>query len=105
MKKIPPINSKLPSEMNVIFCSLQRCGISWIIRILSQFHEEMFGEPIPYTKENAEISKVIATRERFPLPQRWNCVYEADPKQLVKRGYDRIVIVAVASYKVPANPW
>lgn len=93
LKKIEPINNKLPSEMNVMFVSLQRCGISWIIKILSQFHEFLFGEPIPYTKENAEISKLIATRKRFPLPQRWNCVYEVDPKQLVERGYDRIVIV------------
>lgn len=93
LRKIEPINNKLPSEMNVIFVSLQRCGISWIIYALSDHHEFLFGEPIPYEKENAEISKVIATRTRFPLPQRWNCVYEADPKQLVKRGYDRIVIV------------
>jgi hypothetical protein len=53
----------------------------------------MFGEPIPYEKKNAEISTLIATRERFPLPQLWNCVYDVDPNMLLKRGYDRIVIV------------
>ncbi len=93
MKPIEPINNKLPSEMNVMFCSLQRCGISWVIRVLNDFHEPMFGKSIPYTKENAEISKLLATRTRFPLPELWNCVYEADPNMLVERGYDRIVIV------------
>jgi hypothetical protein len=88
-----PLNNKLPSEMNVIFVSLQRCAISWIIRVLSQYHEAMFGQPIPYSKKNAEISKIIATRKRFPLPQQWNCVYEVNPMHLLERGYDRIIVI------------
>jgi len=93
IESVEPIDNKTPAEMNVIFCSLQRCGISWIIRVLSQFHEAMFGEPIPYTKENAEISVVKATRTRFPLPEKWNCVYEADPKRLLERKYDRVIVI------------
>ena len=83
-------NVKLPSEMNVIFVSMGRCGISWIIRVISQIHSIMFGFPIDF---HVEISHVIATRDRFPVPEGWSCVYDVDPQILVNRGYDKVIIV------------
>ena len=100
MPTIQPINNKLPSEMNVIFVSMERCGISWIIRTLSDVHEEMFGIPIMFeTKKNTEISYVVATRDRLPLPLKWNNVYNVDPQRLVDKidpngnKYDRVIII------------
>lgn len=93
MPKLQPINIKLPNSMNIIFCSLERCGISWIIKSLSPYHEFMFGKPIEFTRNNAEINPQIATKERFPLPRGWNNVYCVDPELLLKRPYDRVVVV------------
>ena len=96
---IPKINNKLPSEMNVIFVSMERCGISWIIRNLSQYHEKMFGVPIKFTKDNAEISQQIATKNNLPLKKGWNNVYSIDPQLLLDKvdpdgnKYDKIVVV------------
>lgn len=90
LPKLQSPNIKIPSEMNVIINSLERCGISWIIRSLSQYHKSMFGKDILFTPE---ISSLIATRSRFPLPQRWNNVYGVDPYDLLKRGYDRVLVV------------
>lgn len=84
------INNNLPGESNVMFVSMDRCGISWIVRRLSRMHEYMFGVDIDYFPE---ISRVIATRQRFPLPEGWYNVYEVDPQMLLDRGYDKIVSI------------
>src|SRR4030042_4302136 len=81
----PKINNKMPLEMNIIFDSMERCGISWIIRSLSMYHEKMFGVPIKFTKDNAEISVQIATKERFDLPKGFNNVYGVDPQLLLDK--------------------
>ena len=89
----------MPSEMNVIFVSMERCAVSWIIRELSDYHQEMFGIPIKFTKDNAEISTQLATKERFDLPKGWNNVYNIDPQLLLDRvdpsgnKYDKIIVV------------
>lgn len=99
MPKPKPINNKLPSEMNVIFCSLKRCGISWVIRALSEYHKKMFGVPIVFTRDNAEISQQEAKRNNRPLPQGWNNVYDLDPQTLLDKTdpdgnqYDRVVVI------------
>lgn len=93
MPRIAPINNKLPSEMNVMIVSMGRCGISYIIFHLNQYHEEMFGKSIPFPKKNREMSPVIATRDRFPVPEGWCNVYDIDPRLLLKKPYDRILIV------------
>jgi len=97
---LPKLNNKLPYELNTIFVSQERCGISWIIKILSNIHESMFGIPIEFvTKKNTEISALIATRNRLPLPKKWNNVYNVDPQALLNKKdpdenqYDRVVIV------------
>jgi hypothetical protein len=94
-----PINGKLPKDMNVIFVSMRRCGISWIIRELSKFHMKMFSSPIPFTPKNAEISSSIATLDGYPLPKQWNNVYDIYPQELLDRTdpdgnkYDRVIVI------------
>lgn len=90
MPKVRPINNKLPYEMNIMVVSLERCGISWIGKTLSDIHEDMFGIAIEW---NYEVSKVMATRNRFPIMEGWNSVYDVDPQILVDRGYDRVLII------------
>lgn len=84
------ITTKLPGEANIMFVSMDRMGISWIVRRLSRMHEEMFGFPIGYTPE---ISRLIASKPRFSLPLGWYNVYEVDPELLLKRNYDYVVSV------------
>ena len=89
--EIPPeLTNKLPGEANVIFNSLDRTGISWVVRRLDWLHKEMFGSDIDYSPE---ISRVIATRKRFPLPQGWYNVYECNPQDLLDRGYDKVISI------------
>jgi len=90
MPTIQPINNKLPKDMNVIVVSTERCGISWICKIISKIHEGMFGVPIEW---NYEISRVDSRKKHLPLPQRWNTVYNIDPQKLVDRDYDRVLII------------
>lgn len=82
--------TKLPGESNVMFLSMERCGISWIVRRLDRIHHEMFGVPIDYSPE---ISRVIASRPRFPLPLGWYNVYDLDPELLLKRKYDKVISI------------
>lgn len=88
-RKLDP-NNFLPGESNVMFVSMERCGISWIVRRLSRIHKLMFGVDIDYSPE---ISRVIATRPRFPLPKGWYNVYDVDPQKLLDRGYDKVVSI------------
>jgi len=99
MPTIQPINLKLPKDLNVIFCSMRRCGISWVIRELSRFHEKMFGCPIPFPASQSEITSSKATLGGYPLPKGWNNVYDVDPQELLDRidpegnKYDKIVVI------------
>lgn len=87
--EIEPSN-KLPNDSNVMFVSMERCGISWIVRLLSKIHEKQFGTPIEYTPE---ISLQYAVKPRFPLPQGWYCVYNVSPRDVLKRKYDKVVCI------------
>lgn len=99
MPLVKPINNKLPKDMNVIIDSVERCGISWVIRGLSQYHKPMFNFNIPFAKHNAEISHQIATKNRLPLPKQWNNCYGIDPQLLLDRvdpegqKYDRVLVI------------
>jgi len=87
---------KLPSELNVIFVSMERCGISWIIRNLSRIHEYMFGVGIDFIPE---ISPIVATRNRLLLHKGYCNVYNVNPLDLLNKKdpngeqYDRVIII------------
>lgn len=93
------LSKKNPARKNIIFTSLQRHGISWIIRTLSNLHEAEYHEPIHFGRENAEISFLKATRNRFPLHRGWNNVYDVHPQALLDKRdregnqYDRVILV------------
>lgn len=90
MPKIRPINHKLPSELNVMIVAMERCGISWVVRILNLIHRAMFGKDIVF---HPEVSPVKATRKRFPILKDWNLVYEVNPLDVLKKDYDRVLII------------
>jgi len=77
-------------DMNVIFTTMELGAVGWFSSVLSEIHEYMFGEPIPW---QYEIAKFEATRERRLLPTGWSTVWNADPKALVKRGFDKVIAV------------
>lgn len=81
---------KMPNEMNVIISSSERCGCSWLGFLLSLAHESIFAQTIPW---NYEISPIVATRKKFPLPLGWSSVYYASAVLLLKRGFDKIIIL------------
>lgn len=90
MPTIEPINNKLPKDLNVMVVSNERCGISWMAKVISQVHENMFGMPIEW---NYEVSKVAARKKHLPLITGWNTVNDVNPILLIERGYDRVLIV------------
>ncbi len=96
MPVMRPINLKLPSDLNVIIISMERCGISWVIRELSMLHEKMFGSPISLNAE--KVSFVQVTRTRFPVLEGWNNVYDVNPLDVLKtkdngEEYDKVLVV------------
>ena len=80
------IDKSLPK--NVIITSMELGGVGWFTSILSEIHKKMFGSPIRW---NYEISRFEATRERRPLPKGWCTVWNARPRELVNRGYDKVL--------------
>lgn len=95
MPIMKPINLKLPSDLNVAIVSMQRCGISWVVRELNMLHERIFGESIKFFPE---VSFVEATRTRFPVIKGWIWVFDVNPLDLLRtkdngEKYDRVLIV------------
>lgn len=96
MPVMKPINLKLPSDLNVLIVSMERCGISWVARVISMLHEKTFGKAIHFNPE--KISAVQATRTRFPVIKGWNNVYDVNPLDVLKtkdngEQYDKVLIV------------
>jgi len=83
-------NLKKPQSLNIIVVSNERCGISWICKIISEVHEKMFNTTPEW---DYEISRLIARKKHLPLPQGWNTVYDLNPEVLLERGYDRVLVV------------
>ncbi len=84
------VDKKLPSELNILMLSMERSGSSWLAAHISECHRETFGI-LPLW--NHEISRAIAVKERFELPQGWNSVYDLDIKQVIARDYDKIILL------------
>ena len=81
---------KTPSELNVMFVSMERSGVSWVVRILSKIHEIMFNSEIDFYPE---ISRSISITPSYRFPKGWFCVYSIDPEDLLKCGYDKVVSI------------
>lgn len=90
MPRIKPIDNKLPICLDVMVVSMERCAISWIGKEISRTHEDMFGIPIEW---HYEVSRLMASRERFPIMKGWSGVYNIDPQILVDKGYDKVLII------------
>lgn len=90
MPIVQPINNKLPQDMNIIILSTERCGVSWVARVISQVHYKMFSTSPEW---NFEISRVEARKKHLPLPQGWNTVYNVKPQALLEHGFDRVLVI------------
>ena len=75
---------------NVIITSFRLSAIGWLTGVLSEIHKAIYGNPINW---NYEISRFECTRERRPLPQGWNTVWNANPLTLAERGFDKVLVV------------
>ena len=78
------------SNKNVILTSVRLSAIGWFTGIVSEIHRAIYKEPIHW---RYEISTFEATRERRPLPKGWCTVWDANPLQLVERGYDKVLVL------------
>lgn len=76
--------------MNVIVSCVERTGGSWLGLILSEIHKRMFGKEI---KWNYEISRLMAISKDHTFPEGWSSVYYVPLDQLLKRGYDKIILL------------
>lgn len=84
------VDKKLPSEMNILMVSMERSGSSWLAAHISEFHKECYGI-LPLW--NHEISRSKAIRESYELPIGWNSVYDVGIKEVLKRPYDKIILL------------
>ncbi len=77
-------------KTNVIIVSMERCGSSWLGAIISEVYEAITGKLV---KWNHEISRVQSIDSKYDLPQGWNSVYNVSPLDLLKRGYDKVIVL------------
>jgi hypothetical protein len=73
--------------MNVIFLSMNRCGVSWLGEILKDLYHQCKGKPLEI---KYEVSRERASRECL---KGWNTVYDIEPQILLNLGYDKILIL------------
>ena len=73
--------------MNVILLSTQRCGMSWVGKIISQIHKCFYGKELKIVYEH---NRSLVS---LNLIKGWTGVYEIDPKVLLNLGYDKILII------------
>ncbi len=73
-------------KMNIIIVSMERCGSSWFGAIISEVYEAIMGELV---KWNHEIDRASAIEGVIG----WNSVYNVDPHDLLKKGYDKIIVL------------
>ena len=87
-----------PSEMNVVFVSMKRCGIGWIIHTLSRIHKKMFGNYIKFY--GIPLSTTI--KQDFIVPEGysrwkqfkgWSIAYNINPIKMINSGFDRIIVI------------
>ncbi|HEY0089163.1 MAG TPA: hypothetical protein VGB37_09975, partial [Candidatus Lokiarchaeia archaeon] len=81
--------AKTPQQFNLIMINMERCGNSWLAGHISELYNKAYGI-LP--KWNHEISRLWAVSKKYPLPQGWNSVYYVDPKEILERPYDKILI-------------
>ncbi|MDH3324015.1 MAG: hypothetical protein OEL89_00090 [Candidatus Peregrinibacteria bacterium] len=75
---------------NVILLSMERHGCSEWGAIISEIHKQVYDEEMHY---NYEISRVIAIDDKYNLPRGYSTVYYVKPQWLLKRKYDKIIIL------------
>ena len=73
--------------MNVVILSMGRCGISWAMDTIKKIYSRLYGKEltIDYEADRVEISNTLV--------KGWHSIYNVDPMELLKRGYDKILIV------------
>ena len=85
-----PYNDPLPK--NVVITSTELGGVGWFTSLISECHDAMYPN-LPSIFWKYEASRFEATRFRRELPTGWMNVWNADPKILVERGFDRVIVL------------
>ena len=83
---------KDPLPKNVIITSTELGGVGWFTSVISEVHDALYPK-LPGKWWNYEVSRFEATRHRRPLPTGWSNVWNADPKILVERGFDKVIVL------------
>lgn len=78
--------------LNVVITTPELGGVGWFTSIVSQAWNHQ--HPGPYKlRWRYESSTFEATRKRRPLPEGWIHCWNADPKRLLERGFDKIIVL------------
>lgn len=75
---------------NLIILSMEACGCSEIGALISQVHYNYTRKKVFW---NYEISRLHATDLRYNFPKGFSSVYYVNPLDLLKREYDKIIIL------------
>lgn len=70
--------------------SMEKAGNSWAAACISEVYEKTTGILV---KWKHEISREIAIKPEFPLPEGWCSVYDVSPVDVLARKYDKIIIL------------
>jgi len=75
---------------NCIILTMERCGCSSLGGLISAFYQRMFEKPLYF---NYEISRMIAINSKYILPKGYCSVYYVKLEWLLKRGYEKIIVL------------
>lgn len=76
--------------LNVVLTTPELGGVGWFTSIISKAWNHQ--HPGPYKlRWRYESSRFEATRKRRPLPEGWIHCWNADPKILLERGFDKVI--------------
>ena len=83
---------KDPLPKNVVITSTELGGVGWFTSVISEVHDALYPK-LPSKWWKYEASRFEATRFRRPLPTGWINCWNADPKILVERGFDKVILL------------
>lgn len=79
-----------PGDLNILISHVERCGVSWFVRLISLVYEKMFGQ---LKKWNIRTSRLMASHPKYPMQKGWNTVRYTPIDDIIKKPFDKIILL------------
>ena len=79
-----------PGDLNVILSSVEKVGVSWVCYFIAMIYGVMYGKKKVW---NERVSRLAASNPDYTTPKGWNTVEYVPIKDLIKKPYDKIILL------------